>query len=109
VVVACGIARPDGFVESLRTEGYDVADVLAFADHHRFGPADLARIRSRCAATGAAGVVTTEKDWMRLLPLRPLGVPVAWRGLSVSIEPFDAFAAWLRPKLRQRADEGAAA
>jgi tetraacyldisaccharide 4'-kinase len=81
VVVACGIARPDSFVESLRADGYDVVAVLAFGDHHRFEAADLARVRARCTATGAAGVITTEKDWMRLLPHRPLGFPLAWRGV----------------------------
>jgi tetraacyldisaccharide-1-P 4'-kinase len=93
----------------VRADGYDVAAVLAFGDHHRYDTADLARIRARCTASGAAGVITTEKDWMRLLPHRPLGVPVAWRGLSVSIEPFDAFTAWLRGRLRAGERQGAAA
>jgi hypothetical protein len=40
-------------------------------------------------------VVTTEKDAMRLLPLRPLPVPIAAIPLDVSIEPAAEFRSWL--------------
>ena len=109
VLALCGIARPQQFVESLRSDGYEVVSVVALPDHHRFSPGDLARVRSICASAGAAGVITTEKDWMRLLPFRPLGFPVAWRGVSVSIEPFDAFTGWLRPRIGEPRRQGAAA
>ena len=36
-------------------------------------------------------VLTTEKDLVRLLPLRPLPLPVAWVPLQVSIEPAAEF------------------
>ncbi len=109
VVAVCGIARPEPFIEGLRADGYDVASTVTFRDHHRFSPADLARVHALCTSTGAAGVITTEKDWMRLLPLRPLGLPVAWRGVSVSIDPLDAFAAWLRSRVGVPRQRGAAA
>jgi tetraacyldisaccharide 4'-kinase len=99
VVALAGIARPAAFVDGLRADGYDVAAVVSFADHHRYGAADLERVRAAIRSSGAAGVVTTEKDWMRLLPHRPLGFAVAWRGVSVAVEPFDAFAAWLRARV----------
>lgn len=102
VVALCGVARPQAFVDSLTADGFDVAATLAFPDHHRYDASDLARIRATAASTGAAGVVTTEKDWMRLLPHRPLGVALAWRPLAVRIEPFDAFAGWLRARLAGR-------
>jgi tetraacyldisaccharide 4'-kinase len=99
IVALAAIARPEPFVERLRADGYEVAAAMTFRDHHRFTPADVARVRAAIAASGAAGVVTTEKDWMRLLPWRPLGFPVAWRGLSAAVEPFDAFTAWLRGRI----------
>jgi tetraacyldisaccharide 4'-kinase len=99
VVAVTGIARPEQFTVGLRADGYDVAKVLSFGDHHRFTAADLGRVRQAIESTGAAGAVTTEKDWVRLLPLRPLGLPVAWRGLSVAIDPVEPFAAWLRARI----------
>jgi tetraacyldisaccharide 4'-kinase len=99
VVALAGIARPGPFVEGLRADGYEVSATVLFADHHRYGEADLARVRTAVRESGAAGVVTTEKDWMRLLPLRPLGFAAAWRGVTVTVEPFDAFARWLRARV----------
>jgi tetraacyldisaccharide-1-P 4'-kinase len=72
---------------------------VRFRDHHRFDAADLARVRAAVDAAGAAGAVTTEKDWMRLLPFRPLGLPVAWRGIAARIEPCAAFTGWLGARI----------
>jgi hypothetical protein len=46
-------------------------------------------------------VVTTTKDAVRLLPLRPFPVPVAAIPLDISIEPQGAFEAWLIRSLRE--------
>lgn len=99
VIAVAGIARPSAFVESLGADGLDVAATLTFGDHHRYTTGDLDRIRRTVLASGASGVVTTEKDWMRLLPHRPLGFAVAWRGVTVGVEPRDVFAAWLRARI----------
>jgi tetraacyldisaccharide 4'-kinase len=108
VVAVAGIARPGPFVEALRADGLDVAAELTFPDHHQFSASDLSRVRAALDATGAAGVVTTEKDWVRLLPLRPLGFAIAWRGVSVTVDPFDAFAAWLRGRIGEPPQEAVA-
>lgn len=98
VVLVCGIARPERFEDEARSAGYEVAASLAFADHHPYGPADVARIGATLRETGAALVVTTEKDLMRLLPLRPWPFRVAVRQMQVRVEP-DAFLPWLQQRL----------
>ena len=61
---------------------------------------DLDRVIARLAAgTGAGVVLTTEKDLVRLLPVAPLGAPVAWVPLEVGIEPAAAFRAWIVERL----------
>jgi hypothetical protein len=45
--------------------------------------------------------VTTEKDAVRLRPLRPLPVPVAAVPLTIAIEPADVFEAWLVSRLSE--------
>lgn len=92
VVAVAGIAGPQRFADALTRDGWRVAEVLGFADHHPYGARDLARI-----ARSAAGrvVVTTEKDAMRLLPLRPLPFAVAAVPLDVAVEPAAAFREWL--------------
>ncbi len=73
-----GIAEPAGFQATLAELGVHVVGTLAVADHHWYSADDLRRIDARAGAVGAAGLVTTEKDWVRLrrlpLPRRPIYV-----------------------------------
>jgi tetraacyldisaccharide 4'-kinase len=98
VVLVSGIARPTRFEDEARAAGYDVAESIAFADHHRYAAPDIARIAEAVRTKGAACVLTTEKDLMRLLPLRPLPFHVAVRPLQVRVEP-DTFMPWLLERL----------
>jgi tetraacyldisaccharide 4'-kinase len=95
VLAVAGLARPERFFADVGRHGWTVAGTLAFRDHHRYTRGDLARIAAAMRSAGAAMVVTTEKDVVRMLPLRPLPVPVAWLPLSVSIEPAGEFGEWL--------------
>ncbi len=101
VVALAGIAEPDRFAQALRRAGWDVGHTAAFPDHHRYRRRDLAAVAAAVARTGAIGVLTTSKDAVRLLPLRPLPVPVAAVPLEVSIEPAGPFADWLQERLRE--------
>ena len=98
VVVVSGIARPELFEEQTRAAGYDVAAALAFADHHPYEPADIARIAATVGEVGAIAVLTTEKDLMRLLKRRPWPFRVAVSQVSVRVEP-ERFAGWLLARL----------
>jgi len=98
VVLVSGIARPARFEEESKAAGYDVAASIAFADHHGYVAADIARIAEAVRASNAVCVLTTEKDLMRLLPLRPLPFRVAVRPLHVRVEP-EAFMPWLLERL----------
>jgi tetraacyldisaccharide 4'-kinase len=100
VLAVAGLARPERFFSSLADEGWTVAGELAFADHHRYTRADVDRVVAEMRAARAVMVLTTEKDLMRLLPLRPLPVPVAWVPLQISIQPAEEFVAWLTSRLR---------
>jgi tetraacyldisaccharide 4'-kinase len=99
VLLLTAIAAPERVMNDLRAAGWQVADHLAFADHHHFTAADIATITARVAACGAAAVVTTAKDAVKLERWLPIDVPVAVIPLDVVIEPADRFAAWLRDRL----------
>jgi len=66
VVAFCGIARPEQFFTGLESAGISLAARIAFPDHHRYTPADLARLLSAAQSSGAAALLTTEKDRVRL-------------------------------------------
>jgi tetraacyldisaccharide 4'-kinase len=105
VLAVAGIAAPDRFFDDLRADGWNLAGTLAFPDHHRYGRRDLARIVAAARTAGAARVVTTGKDLVRLLPLGPLPLPVEQVPLRVEPEPFDEFRRWLEAAVRDARDE----
>jgi len=96
VFVLAGIAGPERLTRAAIEAGYVVAGSWTPRDHHRYTAADVARLAREVAATGAAGVLTTSKDAVRLLPLRPLPFAVYEWPLRVTIEPSGQFAEWLR-------------
>jgi tetraacyldisaccharide 4'-kinase len=102
VVLACGIARPDRFEAESREAGYDVAAVAAFPDHHRYARGDIERLGRDAVDAGTDLVLTTEKDLMRLLPLRPWPFRVAIRPLRARIAD-DGFTSWLLAGLTRAA------
>jgi tetraacyldisaccharide 4'-kinase len=101
VVAVAGIAEPGRFPRALEAAGWTVARTLTFADHHAYTRGDLERIVRIASKVGAVGIVTTAKDAMRLLPLRPLSMPVAYVPLDVSIEPVSTFRPWFFDELRK--------
>lgn len=65
-----GVAKPWKVERSLKAAGCAVVDFAPFPDHAPYGESDLAFLTARAETLGA-GLVTTEKDWVRLSP--------AWR------------------------------
>jgi tetraacyldisaccharide 4'-kinase len=99
VLALAGIARPDSFVRSLHESGWVVAGELFFRDHHPYEARDIALVVAAAREAHAVLVVTTEKDLMRLLPLRPFPVPVAVLPYRLAIEPAAQFRTWLNGRL----------
>jgi tetraacyldisaccharide 4'-kinase len=73
-----GIGSPDGFRDTLKETGVIEAGFQRFGDHHWYTREELRRLDAAAAARGADGLVTTEKDWVRLrrlpVPKRPIYV-----------------------------------
>ncbi len=65
-----GIGKPWKVERALQAAGCDLVDFAPFADHLAYDEAVLQRLADR-ASLFNAGLVTTEKDWIRL--------PPAWR------------------------------
>lgn len=76
-----GIAKPWKVERSLITAGCDLKDFVPFPDHAALSDRDFAFLKDR-AGVYEAGLVTTEKDWVRLTPDQRAAVapwPVAAR------------------------------
>lgn len=76
VMAMAGLAAPQGFVETARALGAEVMGLVEFPDHHWYESADLAAAAARAREAGAEGLVTTEKDWVRLQGLPQMGIPL---------------------------------
>jgi tetraacyldisaccharide-1-P 4'-kinase len=68
---------------------------MVFRDHHRFTSSDVRDIVRAAERAGAAAVLTTEKDTMRLLAFRPWPLALAWLPVTSEVEPAAAFRDWL--------------
>ena len=99
VMAVAGIAGPARFFEDLRQAGYAVAATAAFRDHHRYTRRDLDRLAAAARAAGAVRIVTTEKDFVRLLPFRPFPLPIDWVPLTMEPDPLPEFREWLAASL----------
>ena len=91
VLLVTGIARPQRFRATVEERAYEIAGHLEFGDHHAYGDGDLAKIARTAKEEGAAWVLTTAKDHVKLLGR--LEVPLAY--LPIRAEPEPAFWDWL--------------
>lgn len=62
----CGIGLPERFFKDLSVRGVSIAGRRAFTDHHSFSEADLRDLAQAAEKAGAAAVVTTTKDAVRI-------------------------------------------
>jgi tetraacyldisaccharide 4'-kinase len=85
----CGIARPEGFLQSLRQSGVEPASFVTLRDHQRYDEGVVQRLVQAAERVKASGFVTTAKDAVKLSPamralLERVG-PVAVGDINVTI------------------------
>ncbi len=95
VLLVSGIARPERLAAAARASGFTVRGAVVFPDHHEYDAASLQRIVEAFRASGAAWVLATAKDQVKLLGR--LEVPLA--ELPIEARPEPAFWRWLDDRL----------
>ena len=90
VVVASGLARPEGFETMLQVDGARIVRRLRYADHHAYTQQDLLVwqrvLENQRAETGEeAVIVVTEKDAVKLTNLDPSSLPIFSAKLSIAV------------------------
>jgi len=100
VFAFAGIARPERFFADLTSAGWDVVGTRSFRDHYRFTAGDVARIAAAAKKAGAAIVLTTDKDAVRLPPASSMTMRLAAVPLVSTVEPAGEFRAWLLGQIR---------
>jgi len=104
VAAFCGIARPGQFFAGLEAGGLTLATRVAFRDHHRYTRGDVERLVASARAAGAAALVTTEKDFVRLGGLAAgfaERLPLKTAKLRIEIEEEERGISWLEKRLAE--------
>jgi len=97
-----GIAKPERFFGDLEKAGWTLTGRRSFGDHHHYSGSELDEIARAATSSGAAVILTTEKDLVRLGsdPRTGTGVrpQISAVPLEVTIDP--TFTPWLAERLR---------
>ncbi|MCJ8500742.1 tetraacyldisaccharide 4'-kinase [Desulfatitalea alkaliphila] len=100
-----GIARNDDFRQGVQSAGCKVVGHLDYPDHHPYTEAELALIFDRAAAKGAELLVTTEKDYARLVRRHEWPLDLVVVGVRMAFpDGGGAFDNFLQQRLAARAD-----
>ncbi len=88
----CGIAQPNSFWSLLQSEGnFNIKAKHSFADHHPFTKNDVTKLIRKAQENGCQGLLTTEKDLVKLSPFK-LPLPIwALRVELIMTHAFDQF------------------
>jgi len=101
ILAIAAIARPDSFFSLLRDLGMNVAETMAYTDHHGYNAGDVDAIRLKMKAAGAEALITTGKDGVKLASLLR-GADISRYTLAITVEMKNksAFREAMRPFIR---------
>ncbi len=66
VAAFCGIGNPAGFRHTIQSCGYNLSDFREFPDHHCYTRADIENLAAWAEGSGAAAVLCTHKDLVKI-------------------------------------------
>ncbi len=88
----CGLANPKSFRTTLEQNKIIITDFKVFRDHHEYSQEDLQLLFDEACLKGACGLITTEKDGVKLEPIMPAGLNIFILKASLAIrEDLDGF------------------
>ena len=67
VFAFCGIGNPDAFLNTIKNLGSELAGSKIYDDHYHYTDACLAEISERAEELGADLILTTQKDWTKVI------------------------------------------
>jgi tetraacyldisaccharide 4'-kinase len=94
-----GIARPERFYHALEHAGVVLQGRQSFRDHYLFRPSDLYALIEKATEQGAEGLITTEKDAVRIASL-PQELPFYTLQLGITMDNMDNFLREIRQRIQ---------
>lgn len=68
VFAFCGIGNPDAFLNTVKNLGAKVVGSKIYDDHYHYTDACLTEISEQAEELGADLILTTQKDWTKIIP-----------------------------------------
>ncbi|MBN2439136.1 MAG: tetraacyldisaccharide 4'-kinase [Deltaproteobacteria bacterium] len=87
-----GIGSPEAFRRGLTALGAKVVSFRVFPDHHPYDRSDIAALRCLASESGAARIVTTEKDGVRLADFPDFQTEISLLRIGMEITSAGPFA-----------------
>ncbi|MBA2367458.1 MAG: tetraacyldisaccharide 4'-kinase [Candidatus Protochlamydia sp.] len=81
----CTIAHPEYFRRTLESDGAFVVAEYCMPDHDSIKERGLARFALQCKEMGAAFIVCTEKDRVKLPDQLDLSLPIVWVKIEINV------------------------
>jgi tetraacyldisaccharide 4'-kinase len=91
VLAFCGLGNPRSFHKSLLETGCDIAELIEFADHHRYKSPDLERLVRKCKENNAQYIVTSLKDAVKLEKIWHRNQPLYYLEIKIELDRKDEF------------------
>jgi tetraacyldisaccharide 4'-kinase len=88
----CGIGNPHAFLADLRNWGFHITACKFFPDHYHYAARDIQKLEQHAVASGAEGLICTEKDIFNLGEGRAQAVEI--RYCPISLQVSDAEGLW---------------
>jgi len=85
-ILFSGIARPQQFIEGLKSSKIEIVRTITFRDHHHYEQRDVDRLLDLKKQTGADSFITTEKDLINLGTLSSQLSPLLTARLRIELE-----------------------
>lgn len=90
VAAFCAVGNPASFFEQLRNSGYELVIEKAFRDHHTYTQKDVDALIDTATRAGAAGLITTAKDAVKLRSLS-FSIPYSVFEIEIAIKDEERF------------------
>ena len=84
VIIFSGIGNPDSFTKTVEGLGCKILKIITFKDHHIYTDSDINKIKSHFDQLKPDYVLTTEKDLVKLPPIK---LPLFAVTISAKIPP----------------------
>ncbi len=79
----CGIGNPDAFLNTIKTIGSELVGSKVYNDHHHYTNDCLADIYEQAGGLKADLILTTQKDWTKIISDFESSLPFAYIGIEI--------------------------